>query len=95
METMFRIYFERLLGFVSLLILTGLIVGWSIDLQRKAASQMKGGLISLTAINKELMKRDKRAKPQREKPKKGQPATPIYKGASFSKVTPVYAKVPF
>lgn len=62
MEQMFRIMFERLLGMISIGIITGLIVAWSIDMQKKAAQQKSVGLISLTKLNQALMKKDKRLK---------------------------------
>lgn len=57
MEQMFRTFFEKLIGFISLLIVTGLIATWSIDIQRKAASQKALGLISLKSINQHLMRK--------------------------------------
>ena len=54
MEYMFRAAFERLVGFISFLIFTGLVVGWSIDMQRRAAAHKKEGLISLSKINKQV-----------------------------------------
>ncbi len=62
MEQMFRAAFERLLGIISFAIITGLIVGWTIDMQKRAATNKKIGLISLTKLNNELMKKDKRSK---------------------------------
>ncbi len=59
MEAMFKQMLERLVDGIVILIVSGLIVGWSIDLQKKAAQQKRLGLISLLKVNQQLVGRTK------------------------------------
>lgn len=54
METLFKVFFERLIDGVVVLVMSGLIVGWTIDLQKKASRQKHYGLVSLVQINRQL-----------------------------------------
>jgi hypothetical protein len=54
MQTLFKSFFERLIDGIVVLIVSGLIVHWTIDMQRHAARQGRIGLVSLTRINQQL-----------------------------------------
>jgi hypothetical protein len=54
MEAMFRAVFEKLIHWIALLTMLGVISWWTVDLQKKAYSAKATGLISLTKINHAL-----------------------------------------
>lgn len=54
METLFKALFERLIDGIVVLVISGLIVGWTINMQKRAAQQKRYGLVSLLEINQQL-----------------------------------------
>lgn len=55
MEALFRTIFEKLIDGIVILILTGSILSYTLDLQTKAAHQKKTGLVSMLKVNQQLV----------------------------------------